>query len=114
MGENTSEGREFGAAHPAGLAGLVSYQEGTVVSRTIVDRPAGTVTLFAFDAGQGLSEHTAPYDALVHIVDGEADITISGHTMRTKAGEILIMPANAPHALRAVGPFKMVLTMIRS
>jgi len=93
---------------------LVDYQEGAVVSRTIVDKKTGTVTLFAFDEGQGLSEHTAPFDALVYILDGEAEIVISGKAFRVKAGEIIIMPANEPHALRAVKKFKMVLVMIRS
>jgi len=93
---------------------LVTYQKGSVVSRTILEKETGTVTLFAFDQGQGLSEHTAPYDALVYILDGEADITISGKTHRLGAGEIIIMPANEPHALKAVKRFKMKLTMIRS
>ena len=93
---------------------LVDYQEGAVVSRTIVDKKTGTVTLFAFDEGQGLSEHTTPFDALVYLLDGEAEIVISGKAFRVKAGEIIIMPANEPHALRAVKKFKMVLVMIRS
>jgi quercetin dioxygenase-like cupin family protein len=84
------------------------------VSREIINKKTGTVTLFAFDKGQGLSEHTAPFDALVYILDGEADITISGKTLRLKEGEMVIMPANQPHALKAVGKFKMILTMIRS
>ena len=93
---------------------LVDYQEGAVVSRTIVDKKTGTVTLFAFDEGQGLSEHTAPFDALVYLLDGEAEIVISGEAFRVKAGEMIIMPANEPHALRALKKFKMVLVMIRS
>ncbi len=93
---------------------LVDYQEGAVVSRTIVDKKTGTVTLFAFDEGQGLSEHTAPFDALVYLLDGEAEIVISGKAFRVKAGEMIIMPANEPHALKAVKKFKMVLVMIRS
>lgn len=93
---------------------LINYQEGSVVSRTIADKPVGTVTVFAFDDGQGLSEHTAPYDAIVHIIDGEVDVTISGNVVRAKAGEIVIMPANQPHSLKAVGKFKMILIMIRS
>jgi quercetin dioxygenase-like cupin family protein len=96
------------------LADLVDYQDGAVVSREIINKKTGTVTLFAFDKGQGLSEHTAPFDALVYIIDGEADITISGKTLRLKEGEMVIMPANQPHALKAVGKFKMILTMIRS
>ena len=96
------------------LADLVDYQDGAVVSREIINKKTGTVTLFAFDKGQGLSEHTAPFDALVYIIDGEADITISGKTLRLKEGEMVIMPANQPHSLKAVGKFKMILTMIRS
>ncbi|MEW6726007.1 MAG: cupin domain-containing protein [Bacillota bacterium] len=96
------------------LVTLVEYQPGAVVSRTILDRKTGTVTLFAFDAGQGLSEHTAPFDALVIVVDGEVEITISGRPHQLKAGEMIIMPANEPHALRALSPFKMILVMIRS
>jgi len=96
------------------LVDLVDYQEGSVVSRTIIDKKMGTVTLFAFDEGQGLSEHTAPFDALVYLFDGEAEITISGKPVRLREGEMVIMPANQPHALSAVKKFKMVLTMIRS
>jgi len=102
------------AGQAANLAGLVDYQEGSVVSRTLIDKKSGTVTLFAFDAGQGLSEHTAPYDALVFLVDGQADITIAGKTNRVNRGEVIIMPANQPHALAAVSKFKMVLVMIRA
>ena len=97
----------------AGMAALVDYQSGTVVSRTIIERNKGTVTIFAFDKGQGLSEHTAPFDALVYIIDGEADITISSQVIRMKAGEVVIMPANKPHALKAVESFKMMLVMIK-
>lgn len=96
------------------LADLAHYQEGSVVSRTIIDRKAGTVTLFAFDEGQGLSEHTAPFDALVYLLDGEAEVVISGKPLRLKKGDMVIMPANKPHALSAVKRFKMILTMIRS
>ncbi len=96
------------------FAGLIDYQDGSVVSREIIRKNTGTVTLFAFDEGQGLSEHTAPYDALVQVVDGEADITISRKKFRVRKGEMIIMPANEPHALNAVKRFKMVLTMIRS
>ena len=101
-------------AQAVSLIDLVDYQEGSVVSRTIIDRKTGTVTLFAFDEGQGLSEHTAPYDALVYLLDGEAAIVISGKPIRQKKGEITIMPANETHALKAVTRFKMILTMIRS
>lgn len=100
-------------AHVHGLAGLVDYQAGAVVSRTVIDKKAGTVTLFAFDEGEGLSEHTAPFDAMVCVLDGEAEVTIAGKPLRVKAGEMVIMPANKPHALRAVERFKMVLIMIR-
>jgi quercetin dioxygenase-like cupin family protein len=96
------------------LTGLVQPQPGAVVSRTLIDRKIGTITLFAFDDGQGLSEHTAPYDAFVQIVEGAADITIAGTDHRVSAGQMIIMPANQPHALRAVGPFKMLLVMIRA
>lgn len=85
-----------------------------MVSRTIIDRRAGTVTLFAFDEDQGLSEHAAPFDALVHVIDGEADVTLFGKALRLKSGEMVILPANKPHALRAAKRFKMLLTMIRS
>ena len=96
------------------LVDLVDYQQGSVVSRTIIDKETGTVTLFAFDKGQGLSEHTAPFDALVHILDGEAEIVISGKAFRVNKDETLIMPADEPHALTAVENFKMLLIMIRS
>ena len=96
------------------LAELVQYQAGAVVSRTLIDKKIGTLTLFAFDDGQGLSEHTAPYDAFVQIVDGSAEITIGGVAHRVSAGQIIIMPANIAHALRAVGRFKMLLVMIRA
>ena len=96
------------------LVDLVQYQPGAVVSRTVIDKKIGTLTLFAFDAGQGLSEHTAPYDAVVQIVDGAADVTIAGDIHRVTAGQMIIMPANIPHALRAAGPFKMLLVMIRA
>jgi len=111
---STSLSSEDLVAKKAKLVDLLDYQKASVVSRTLVDRDAGTVTLFAFDQGQGLSEHTAPYDALVHVLDGEADVTISGKIQRLGAGEIIIMPANQPHALKAVNRFKMALIMIRS
>ena len=100
-------------AQVVNLANLVEYQTGSVVSRTIIDKKAGTATLFAFDQGEGLSEHTTPYDALVYIIDGVAKITISGNPIELKKGEITIMPANEPHALHAVTKFKMLLVMIR-
>ena len=93
---------------------LVGYQKGSVVSRTIIDKDTGTLTLFAFDEGQGLSEHTAPFDALVHVINGEAEVTISGKPLNLIEGEMVIMPANQPHALRATKRFKMMLVMIKS
>jgi len=93
---------------------LVNYQEGSIVSRTIIDKKTGTLTLFAFWKGQALSEHTAPFDALVYIVDGEAEVFISGKKHRVRQGELIIMPANEPHALNAVQNFKMLLVMIRN
>ena len=101
-------------ARAINLTNLADYQAGAVVSRSIVDKKTGTVTFFAFDEGQGLSEHTTPFDALVYLLDGEAEVTISGKALRLKEGEMVVMPANKPHALRAVKKFKMVLTMIRS
>lgn len=96
------------------VSSLVDYQAGSIVSRVIVKAETGNVTLFAFDAGQELSEHTAPFDALVHVVDGEAGIRISGKLFALKAGEAIIMPANEPHAVLATSRFKMILTMIRA
>ncbi len=96
------------------LIELVDYQEGSIVSRTLIGKSAGTLTLFAFDKGQGLSEHTAPFDALVYLFDGEAEITISGKPLQLKQGEMVIMPANQPHALKATNRFKMMLVMIKS
>ncbi|WP_420209032.1 cupin domain-containing protein [Candidatus Electronema sp. JC] len=96
------------------LAELAAYQDGAVVSKTLLSKLTGTVTLFAFDKGQGLSEHTAPFDAMAQILDGEAEITVAGTPFQVRQGEMLIMPAHQPHALRAVTPFKMLLTMIRS
>jgi quercetin dioxygenase-like cupin family protein len=98
----------------ARLTDLSEYQKDSVISRTVLNKKSGTVTLFAFDKGQSLSEHTAPFDALVQILDGEAEITISGETVLVKMGEMVVMPANQPHALKAVKKFKMLLTMIRS
>jgi len=96
------------------MAGLVDYQKGAVVSRQIIKKQTGTVTVFAFDKGEGLSEHTAPFDALVQILDGEAEITISGKPNRLTAGEMIIMPAGQPHSLKAPARFKMALVMVRS
>jgi len=96
------------------LADLVDYQEQAVVSKTLIEKKTGTVTLFAFDEGQGLSEHTAPFDAMVYVMDGEVEIKISGEPYVLKQGDMIIMPANKPHALKAIKKFKMMLTMIRS
>ncbi|HEY1467395.1 MAG TPA: cupin domain-containing protein [Candidatus Acidoferrum sp.] len=96
------------------LAELVNCQEGAVVSRTLLKRPTGTVTVFAFDAEQGLSEHTSPFDALLQVLEGHAEITIAGKPLSTSAGECVLLPANQPHAVKATAPFKMLLTMIRS
>jgi len=96
------------------LTGMVSYQEGSVVSRTLIKGKTGNVTLFAFDKGQGLSEHTAPFDALVQVIEGGAEVTIAGVATQLGEGDIVIMPANQPHALQAPERFKMLLTMIRS
>jgi quercetin dioxygenase-like cupin family protein len=99
---------------PLNLASLLDYQAGAVVSRTLIDKPAGVVTLFAFDAGEGLSKHTAPFDALVLVIDGRMEITVSGKAHTMGAGGMLIMPADEPHALRAPGRAKMLLVMIRA
>ena len=99
---------------PNSLVNMLNYQEGSVVSKIILEKKTGTLTLFAFDQGQGLSEHTTPFDAFVQILDGEAEIKISGKTYHLKQGEAIIMPANEPHALKAVKRFKMLLIMIKS
>ena len=101
-------------ATTADLADLIGYQKDAVVSKTIIEKKTGTVTLFAFDQGQGLSEHTAPFDAMVQVLDGEVEIRIAGQPHQVTTGQIIIMPANEPHALKAIAPFKMLLTMIRS
>jgi len=95
------------------LVDLVAYQDGSVVSRQITKAEAGNVTLFAFDQGQELSEHTAPFDALLHVLEGEAEIRISGKPFDLKSGDVIVLPANEPHAVKAVKRFKMLLTMIR-
>ena len=101
-------------AGPALAAELVGYQDGAIVSREVIKEKAGSVTLFAFEQGQGLSEHTAPFDALVQVLDGAADITIGGKPHRVAAGELILMPAGKAHALQAKERFKMLLTMIRT
>jgi quercetin dioxygenase-like cupin family protein len=100
-------------ARAIALTGLVAYQDGAIVSREVVSQPTGTVTAFAFDEGEQLSEHTAPFDAMVIDLDGEAEITIGGRAHRIKPGEMIIMPAAVPHALKAVTRFKMLLVMIK-
>lgn len=101
-------------AEPKKAHDLLAVEEGAVVSRTLVDRPTGTVTLFAFDRDQGLSEHHAPYDALVEVLEGELEITVNGRPFYVKSGEFLLIPAQVPHALRAKSPTMMLLTMVRS
>ncbi len=96
------------------LCAMVNYQTDAVVSRTLVKKPTGTVTLFAFDRGQFLSEHTTPFDAMVCVLDGVGEVTIAGEPLRLSAGQMVIMPANKPHAVAAPEPFKMLLVMIRS
>jgi quercetin dioxygenase-like cupin family protein len=96
------------------LADLAEYADGSIVSRTLVDKKVGTLTIFAFDTDQGLSEHSAPFDALVQVLDGEVEITLGGKPVKANAGQVVLMPANVPHALRAITKFKMLLTMIRS
>jgi len=109
-----SNPKSFPGAQVARAAELVNYQDGAVVSREIVRKPTGSVTLFAFDEGQGLSEHTAPFDALVQVLEGAVEIMISGKPHRLEGGEMILMPAGQPHALKALQRFKMLLTMIRS
>ncbi|HYA77944.1 MAG TPA: cupin domain-containing protein [Verrucomicrobiae bacterium] len=107
------KGTSILVAKASNLESLIDYQEDSVVSRTIVDRKAGTITLFAFDESQGLSEHTAPYEAMVYVIDGEVSITISCKSISLKRGEVTIIPANQPHSLTAKTKFKMLLTMIK-
>ena len=96
------------------MISLAEYQEGSIVSRTLIDKKAGTVTFFAFAVGQGLSEHVAPYDALVSVLDGEAEVVMSEKIYRVKKGEMIILPANKPHELKAIRKFKMMLIMIKA
>lgn len=115
MSTPSTQGKsQLAPAEAVNLNDLIGYQEGSVVSRTLVKRDTGTVTMFAFDLEQGLSEHTAAFDALVHAIDGEAEVTVSGKSTIVKAGEVLLLPAQQPHAVRAVTRFKMLLTMIRA
>lgn len=112
--ETSSKPKGFPGAQATRAAELVNYQDGAVVSREIVKKPTGSVTIFAFDEGQGLSEHTAPFDALAQVVEGEVEIMISAQPHRLQAGEMILMPAGQPHALKALKRFKLILTMIRS
>jgi quercetin dioxygenase-like cupin family protein len=100
-------------AEPVSLAELVAYQQSGVVSRTLVKKNAGTITVFAFDQGQALSEHTAPFDAIVQVLDGEVELVIGGKKVPARAGQTVLMPANIPHAVSAITRFKMLLTMVR-
>ena len=102
------------STQPSLLMDMVDYKEGSVVSKALIKKKTGTVTLFSFDQGEGLSEHTAPFDAMVYVLDGQVEITISGKPVSLNQGEMIIMPANEPHALKAVERFKMMLTMIKS
>jgi len=112
--KTSSKPKGLPGAEAAMAAGLVNYQDGSIVSREIVKKQTGTVTIFAFDDGQGLSEHTAPFDALAHLLEGEAEISIAGQSHHLHGGERILMPAGQPHALKALKRFKMILTMIRS
>ena len=111
--ETKESARDTLVAKTTKLADLAKYQKKAVVSRMLIDKKTGTVTLFAFDETQGLSEHTAPFDALVYILDGETEVVIEGKPIRLKKGDMTIMPANKPHAVKAVSKFKMLLIMIR-
>lgn len=110
----SSTGSEIAGAQALPLSGLVNYQEGSVVSRVILKRDQGNVTLFAFDEGQGLSEHTSPFDALVQVIEGDAEVTVAGKPIAVKPGQVVLLPAEKPHAVKAITRFKMALTMIRS
>ena len=112
MSENASTQPQ--GAQAMTLVSLVDYAEGAVVSRTLAENAAGTLTLFAFDAGSALSEHSAPFDAIVQVLDGQVELTIGGKRVTASAGQLVIMPANVPHAVRAVKRFKMLLTMLRA
>ena len=113
MAVEKGKGSKIPAREVLDLAKLVEYGQGAIVSRTLVENDAGTVTLFAFDADQGLSEHKTPFDALVQVVDGEGEFTIGGESHQVSAGQLILMPAEVPHAVRANRHFKMMLTMLR-
>ncbi len=114
MSPNDKRNSPGNLAQVSRLVGQIDYQECSIVSKTLIDKPGGTVTAFAFGEGQGLSEHTAPFDALVYVFDGEVEVSISGKPHRLKEGDMIIMPANDPHALKAITRFKMLLVMIKS
>ncbi len=117
MKENEEELRRVGMDQElkaTNLINLINYQEGSVVSRTLIEKQTGTVTLFAFDQGQGLSEHTTPFDAMACVLDGKVEVTVSDNSIILENGEIVIMPANKPHTLKAIEKFKMMLIMIKS
>ena len=112
-----TKGADKSQMHPGevlDVAALVDYAQGAIVSRTLLDNNAGTITLFSFDEGQGLSEHTAPFDALVQVLDGEGEFIVGGEAHSVRTGQVLLMPANVPHAVKATGRFKMLLTMLRA
>ncbi|MEX2117327.1 MAG: cupin domain-containing protein [Bacteroidota bacterium] len=112
--EASSKPKWLPGAQTMSVLELVNYQDGAIVSRELIKKPAASVTVFAFDAGQGLSEHTAPFDALVQVVEGAVEIMISGQPLKLQSGEMILMPAGQPHALKALERFKIILTMIRS
>jgi quercetin dioxygenase-like cupin family protein len=112
--ESTEEDGVWAPGRKRTLAGMVSYHTGSVVSRAIISRKAGTITLFAFDKGEGLSEHTAPYDALLYVLEGKALVTVSGASSRLQKGEGMILPSGKPHSVKASTEFKMLLVMVRS
>ena len=114
MSSTTIARSEIAGAEAQPLIGLVNYQDGSVVSRVVLKREKGNVTIFAFDEGQGLSEHTSPFDALVQAVEGEAEVTVAGKPIALETGDVVLLPAEKPHAVKATSRFKMVLTMIRA
>jgi quercetin dioxygenase-like cupin family protein len=114
MSSTTTTSVDIAGAQALSLSDLIRYQEGSVVSRVLLKREKGNITLFAFDEGQGLSEHTSPFDALVQVVEGEAEITVAGKPIALKPGQVVLLPAEKPHAVKATTRLKMVLTMIRS
>ena len=113
MTSTTIASSEIAGAQALPLLGLVNYQDGSVVSRVVLKREKGNITIFAFDEGQGLSEHTSPFDALVQAIEGEAEITVADKPIALKAGEVVLLPAEKPYAVKATTRFKMLLTMVR-